>query len=228
MATFCTKCGASLASDTGFCPSCGTPIGSPVATPPVASVAAPVQPPPPAPVYGQVAAYPGVAPKKSGGALKVVLIVVAVVVGLGVLGVGTAAYVAYRALHAAGSSFSVGSSAQVTESDLGVAIYPGAVAKANMQTRVKIGNATIVSGTYTTSDPVSSVVTFYQGKVGGQAIESKNVSGTSFESSTTNGSEKDSLVVTIAPDRTNSSVTQIVILHTSSTSSTPTTAPATQ
>jgi hypothetical protein len=172
-----------------------------------------------------VGAYPVAPPRKSGGALKVVLIVIAVVVGLGVLGVGAAVYVGYRALHAAGSSISVGSSAQVTDADLGVAIYPGAVPKPGGAARVKIGKATIVSAAYTTSDPASSVAAFYQGKVGGQAIVNKSVTGTSFESVSTNGGEKDSLVVTVGPEPANSSVTQIVILHTKTTSAT---APATQ
>lgn len=222
MAMFCTKCGTALSTTTGFCPSCGAPIGS-VATPSGASAAAPAQTPPPAPAYGQVGVYPAVPPRKSSGVLKVVLIVIAVAVGLGVLGVGIMGYIGYRALHTAGNSFSVGTSAQITGSDLGVAIYPGAVANQNGEAKVKIGNATIVSATYTTSDPVSSVVAFYQGKVGGQAIENKSVSGTSFESVTSTGGQKDSLVVTIAPDRTNGSVTQIVILHTKSTSGTPST-----
>ena len=221
MAMFCTKCGASLSSISGFCPTCGAPIGSPEATSPTgASTAAP----PPA-AYGQVGAYPAVPPSKSGGALKVVLIVIAVVVGLGVLGVGIMGYIGYRALHAAGSSFSVGSSAQVSDSDLGVAIYPGAVPKPGAAARVKIGKATIVSASYTTSDPVASVVAFYQGKVGGQAIVNKSVTGTSFESVSTNGGEKDNLVVTVGPEPANSSATQIVILHTKTTSAT---TPATQ
>jgi hypothetical protein len=225
MATFCTKCGASLTSTLGFCPSCGTPIGSPAATPREVFANAPVQMPPPPAVYGQVGAYPVAPPQKSGGALKVVLIVIAVVVGLGVLGFGILGYIGYRTLHAAGNSFSVGSAAQVTDSDLGVAVYPGATAKEGGAARVKIGNSTIVSAKYTTSDPVSSVVAFYQGKVGGQAIVNKSVNGTSFESATSNGGEKDSLVVTVGSAPANSSVTQIVILHTKATSATP---PATQ
>jgi hypothetical protein len=56
---------------------------------------------------------------------------------------------------------------------------------------------------------------FYRNKVGGQAIESKSVRGTSFESVTTNGAQKNSLVVTISPDPSHG-VTQIIILHTKS------------
>jgi len=207
MAMVCTKCGADIPPATTHCPSCGAHVGTPEASPhPASSTAAPVPPP----AYGQPAP-----PKSSGGVLKVVLIVVAAVVVLGVLGVGAAVYMGYRALHAPGNSVSVGPSAQVSDTDLGVSIYPGAVAKQGMGARLKLGNNVMVSATYTTSDPVSSVEDFYRNQVGGQAIESKTVRGTSFESVTTNGAQKNSLVVTISPSST-SGLTQIVILHTKS------------
>jgi hypothetical protein len=157
--------------------------------------------------------------------LKIVLIVLAVVVGLGVVSVGAAMYIGYRALHASGNSFLVGKSVQLSNSDLGVAIYPGAAAKEGVGAKVKIGSTTMVSATYTTGDPVSSVVSFYQSKIGGQAIVNKNVNGTSFESVTTNGGAKETIVVTIAPTATDGSVTQIVILHTTSSAAA---TPATQ
>lgn len=211
MADFCTKCGASLPASTVFCSSCGAPVGTPDATPRPEPPTAVATPPPPA-AYAQ----PVAPPKSSGGALKVILIVVAVVVGLGVLGIGAAVYIGYRALHTAGNSVSVGSAAEVNDSDLGVAIYPGASAKEGVGAKVKLGNSVMVTATYTTSDPVNTVEDFYRSKVGGQAIENKSVRGTSFESVTTNGGAKDSLVVTISPD-TSSGQTQIVILHTKST-----------
>jgi hypothetical protein len=145
----------------------------------------------------------------------VVLIVVAAVVVLGVLGVGTAAYMGYRALHAPGNSVSVGSSAQVSDTDLGVSVYPGAVAKQGTDVKLKLGNNVMVSATYATSDAVSAVEDFYRKQVGGQAIESKSVRGTSFESVTTSGAQKNSVVVTISPGPAGG-LTQIVILHTTS------------
>jgi hypothetical protein len=147
--------------------------------------------------------------------LKVVLIVVAAVVVLGVLGVGTVVYVGYRALHAPGNSVSVGPSVQVSDTDLGVVLYPGAAAKQGAGVKLKLGNTVMVSATYTTTSPVSAVEDFYRNQVGGQAIESKSVRGTSFESVTTNGAQKNSLVVTISPSSTGG-LTQIVILHTTS------------
>ena len=47
------------------------------------------------PVFTPAAAVPGT-PQKSSGALKVILIVVAVVVGLGILGVAAISFVGYR------------------------------------------------------------------------------------------------------------------------------------
>ncbi len=67
MASFCTKCGAELSPNTQFCATCGTPVTAP------AAVVAPSQPVAP--------------PAQSGGnALKIILIIVAVFVGLGILG----------------------------------------------------------------------------------------------------------------------------------------------
>ncbi len=66
MASFCAKCGAEVSSDKQVCPSCGA--------------AASAQP---------TAVQPTAAPAKSGGsAVKIILIIVAIVVGLGLLGIG--------------------------------------------------------------------------------------------------------------------------------------------
>src|ERR1700685_1750234 len=101
MAGFCTKCGAPLASSTGFCTSCGAPVGAGMVTPPAAPpAAAPMPQAVPPNAYAQpVAAYPP-AQASSGGALKIILIVIAVVVGLGVLGAGGFAFFAWRVAHA--------------------------------------------------------------------------------------------------------------------------------
>src|ERR1700678_165515 len=129
MAGFCTKCGSAMPSNTGFCPACGTPAGagSPASQPGVAPVAVPVaqpvqpapvvQPAPPAyqatPGYAPVnpggappaaAGYPPAAgypaqPAKSGGALKIILIIVAVVVGLGLIAAGVVGYGVWSVAH---------------------------------------------------------------------------------------------------------------------------------
>lgn len=211
MATFCTKCGASLTSDTGFCPSCGAPIGA-AAPPPEVAAAAPIAPPPFAPAYTQPAAYPPPPVKKSGGALKIILIVVAIVVSLGILGVAGISFVAYRAIHAAGNSMSVGSTADVSESDLGVGIYPGAVRNPNGAVRMKLGSILTVSAGYTTPDPTASVLAFYQDKLGPTATSRQNIGGvTTITSATITDTVKDTLVVTVTPS---GSGTAFTIAHT--------------
>ena len=212
MATFCTKCGASLTSDTGFCPSCGAPIGA-AAPPPEVAAAAPVETPPPAPTYAPpAAAYSAPPVKKSGGALKIILIIVAIVVGLGILGVAGVSYVAYRAIHAAGNSMSVGSTADVSESDLGVSVYPGAVRNPNGAVRVKLGSILTVSAGYTTPDPTASVLAFYQDKLGPAATSRQNGEGTTLTSATVTDSMKETLVVTVTPSGTAGTV--FTIAHT--------------
>ena len=81
----CAKCGAPLASTSGFCNSCGTPVA-----------AAPTQPIPPNVQPAAVYAAPQPA-KSSGGTLKVILIILAVVFGIGILGAGGLGFMAWRA-----------------------------------------------------------------------------------------------------------------------------------
>ena len=125
------------------------------------------------------------------------------------------AFVAYHALHTAGNSFSIGKSADVYESDLGVAIYPGATHLDAGGMKMKAGNNIVVSSTYTTSDPADSVVAFYHSKLGSIVQESQNGRGTSLVSATVQGGTKDSIVVNVSPgsDATGG-VTRIVIVHT--------------
>src|ERR1035437_4597886 len=135
MAGFCKTCNAPVPFSSGFCPSCGSAFESAAAAP----------------------GYAAAPPKKSGSALKIVLIVIAVVVVLGVAGVAILGYVGYRALHTAGSSFSMGKSADVSDADLGVSIYPGAVRSADGGMRMNLANNLVVSAIYTTSDSASDV-----------------------------------------------------------------------
>ena len=77
---FCSRCGASIDQSANFCPSCRTPVGAPPVPAPVAQ-----------PEGGSVP------PARQGsGALKVVLIILAVVVALGVLATASAIFIGYR------------------------------------------------------------------------------------------------------------------------------------
>ena len=101
----------------------------------------------------------GAPPPKSGpSVLKVVLIVVAVFVGLGLIGAGVVGYGIYRvarAVHTSpdgqvsintpGGGFSANTTQSVSESDLGVAIYPGAT-QGKGSLHMNIGGKSMVTG----------------------------------------------------------------------------------
>jgi hypothetical protein len=220
MADFCSKCGASLSSSTGFCPSCGTPIAPEAVAPPVTPPAA-IPPPQTVPVAA-VPPQPGVYPayqqqqkSSGGGALKIILIVIAVIVVLGVGAAGIAGYIAYRAIHAAGSSLSVGKGADVGEADLGVALYPGATHLEAGGMKMKIGNNSVVSSAYSTTDPEAQVVDFYRGKLGDTVQVSESGNTTTLVTATVDGTLKDSVVVTVTP-QSQGGATRFVIVHTKS------------
>ncbi len=81
MASFCSKCGAELSPDAQSCTACGAPVAAP------AAVVTPAQ--------------PVAAPAKSGSsALKIILIILAVFIGLGILGAGAFGFFVWRVAHA--------------------------------------------------------------------------------------------------------------------------------
>jgi hypothetical protein len=223
MADFCTKCGASVPSATGFCPTCGAPIGSPLATPAsqpsVAAAAPPVAPPP---TYGQPPAAGAYAPppKSGGGALKIILIVIAVVVGLGVIGAGIVGYGIYKVAHSVQTdskgngtislpgvgAISAGKNVDVSAADLGVPLYPGAIA------------GSVMTAVYVTSDPVSSVVAFYKGTLGANESDIDTANGSVLTSGSQGANGKSGIEITVGPGTgNNSGKTQFVVMHTTST-----------
>jgi hypothetical protein len=178
----------------------------------VIAAAAPALASPP-PTYVQPAVvYTTPPPQKSGGVLKVVLIVIGVVVVLGVLVVGILGYVGYRAMHAAGNAVSMGQSADISDADLGVSVYPGAVRNPNGAVRLKLGTILTVSAQYSTPDPPSSVLAFYQDKLGANAVTRQIGESTSLSSATMSDTTKETLNITVTP--TGQLGTQIVIAHT--------------
>ena len=100
MTAFCTNCGAPLAEGAGFCIKCGAPRPGAAPAPRPPQAYAPVPPPytPPPLAYTAPPAYPAPAPapKSGGSAMKIVLIVLAVIFVLGAAGVISVAYMAYR------------------------------------------------------------------------------------------------------------------------------------
>jgi hypothetical protein len=94
MAGFCVQCGSPVAPGVKFCSKCGAAIAgaAPVGTP---ASSAPVPAPPGAPPVSAAPAAP--APSKGGStALKIILVIVAIIVFFMLLVAGSCVYLAYR------------------------------------------------------------------------------------------------------------------------------------
>lgn len=211
MAVFCAKCGAEVAAGSQFCAVCGTPVlgaAAPSATSPSGAAYTPVnipgQPAPgaqtpsgsqPLPGYTPVSGAPpaGYPPAgaytqpaaglpKGGGALKVILIVVAIFVGLGILGLGAAGFVVWRVAHhfhvngrdgqitvnTPSGSVTASNASNFTSDELGTDIYPGAQpAQGGM--RMNLPTGSVISGVFITPDSKEKVLAFYKDKLGSEA-----------------------------------------------------------
>jgi len=213
MAGSCTKCGAPLTSTTsGFCSICGAPIGT--------AVAASIQAAPPS------AGDPPVTPAKSSGdALKVILLTMAVMAGIGILGAGAIGYRAWsisKPVSANGKSndamfsipglgsISTGSDATADPTQLGAPIYPGAV-QAKGAVAVGTSKAGVAEAHFTTGDSVSQVADFYAANLAGAVVASTG-SGAVINAGP---SATDRTTVTITPGSgSNAGTTTIVIVRT--------------
>jgi hypothetical protein len=203
VASFCTKCGAQLPSDKQFCASCGA--------------AAPAQ---------TSAVQPTTAPAKSGGsAVKIILIIVAVIVGLGLIGVGVAGYTVYRvsrAIHGNGTTntmtittpegkVNLNTNETYSASDLGTDIYPGAQS-IHGGMRMELPTGSMVTGVFVTSDSKDQVVAFYKTKFGSGASTFDTSDGAIL---TLPKGQQESVMVTItAKPSQNNGKTKVVIVHT--------------
>jgi len=211
MADFCTKCGTAINPGYTFCTSCGAaaPGAAPGAYANTASGSAPVA--------------------QAGGnsALKIVLIVVGVFVGLGMLSVLAVMFGLWHLSRAVrvgsngnvtvstpGGTLTAGSNVAVSEEQLGVAIYPGSTHREGGLS-VSTAQGSTVSAVFSTSDPVDKVVAFYKDKLGSGA--SVFQSERSAILSTRSTDNKESLMVTVSPDSSNSSETKISIVHSKAT-----------
>lgn len=124
------------------------------------------------PPYAQ-AVYPP--PKKGGSALKIVLIIVGIFVGLGIIIAGFAGYAFYKF---AKSSNMTTSSQPVTEADLGVPPYPGAMQGKSV--RMTIAGSNMLTASFVTSDPREQVIQFYKNSLGPDAIDATTFNGESL------------------------------------------------
>ena len=237
MASFCPKCGSAVPDGAGFCPSCGTSIVSTSAPSNPSPVPAPVstgyapvntQPSMSAAQYPTATApagYPAPIPVKSGSGLKIVLIIVAIVVGIGVIGVGIVGFGVYRVVHSvknavvtddkgnvslnsATTGISMGKNVTVTPDELGVPVYPGAtLGDGGIRMKTKAGSMLTV--VYKTSDDVDTVANFYKGKMPEAEL---TATGSSNATVLKSGPKNDQTMVMISPrNGSDKSVTNIVI-----------------
>jgi len=124
-------------------------------------------------------------------------------------------------MHSNGNNVAMGQSANVSESDLGVGIYPGAVRMENGSARVKMFGMETETASYTTGDPLSSVLSFYQDKLsnyqdkpGANAVTTSQRSGATVLSLVgINGNAKETLVVSLKPSVIAAGQTEISISH---------------
>jgi hypothetical protein len=161
---FCNSCGTTLDAGTKFCNKCGAAV--PAASAPAATPAA------------------ATAPAQGGGssAVKIILIVVAVIVGLGLITAGVGAYLVHRAY------VKVRDSARIEEKNgkvkiespygnletstdpgeaaknIGVDLYPGAEVSKNGTATMTIGGMHTATAMLETSDTPDKVAAFYKAK----------------------------------------------------------------
>lgn len=161
---FCNSCGAPLEAGTKFCNKCGVAAAASGAVP----------------VATQAAATPGAPAQKGGGsALKIILIVVAVIVGLGILGIGTTAFFIHRAIsrsHVEERNGKIkiesplGNLETSTDPDeaaknLGVELYPGAEMQKNGSASMTIAGMHTSTAVLQSEDPPEKVAAFYKDKL---------------------------------------------------------------
>ena len=161
---FCNSCGATLDPATKFCNKCGAPN--------VAQVSAPA----PLPVAASSAGPTGSA--QSSGALKVILMVVAIVVAVGILGMATLGIITWRIAKSShvrqeGDHVKVETPFGTVEStqdpqaavrNLGVDLYPGAQVLTNGAASATFGGVHTTSANFETGDSVDKVATYYKAK----------------------------------------------------------------
>jgi hypothetical protein len=189
---FCNACGNNLAPGVKFCPKCGAVQGATSGAPAVpAPTTAPAQP-------------------QGSSALKIILIIVAVVVVLGIMAVGVVTYVGLRiARHTkienSGGKVRVESPFGTLESnnnpeevarDLGVEIYPGAHMANGKSANMNIGGMHTVSAEFDSDDSPDQVAQFYRAKFPNANVTSSNQGHTAIVS-TANGNM---VTITIDPE----------------------------
>ncbi len=233
MAVLCAKCSAEVPAGAQFCAVCGTPVAAAAAPaytspapPPAFTPVAPMASAP-APTPGYIPAPPMAAvPAKSGSsAVKVILIVLAIVIGLGVLGAGAFGFMVWRisrSIHVSGPNGTVSintpggmleshNSTSFTPGELGTDIYPGAQSTSGGM-KMELPSGSVVSGAFLTSDSKDAVLNFYKSKFGSDASVFDTADGAMLS---VKKGEQESVMVTISSKAgENDGKTKFVIVHT--------------
>jgi len=163
---FCNSCGAVVEPGGKFCNKCGTAMPTAVAAPAPVVAASPGTPA----VGGQ--------PVQGGNAVKIILIVVAVIVGLGIVGIGVVSYVGYRIAKSAhvrehngnvkvDTPFGTVESSQDSEDvarNLGDFMYPGSDPVKGASSMANIAGMHTVNAQLETSDAPDKVAEYYRRK----------------------------------------------------------------
>jgi hypothetical protein len=162
---FCNSCGATLNPGTKFCNKCGVAVA-------------------PAPGTTSTAPAPATAPTGGSSALKVVLIVVAVLVGVCILGVATVGIIGYHIARTSRvsqngdhvkvetpfGSVETSKDPDQAAKDLGIELYPGAEVQRNGASSAAFGGIRTVTAVFETSDAPDKVCTFYKSKFPGAMV----------------------------------------------------------
>jgi hypothetical protein len=181
---------------------------------------------PPAGAYAQPAyAQAGPSQPKSGSALKIILIVVAVIVGLGILGLGATGFMVWRFAHhfhvngrdgqitlnTPSGSVTASNTSSYTPDELGTDIYPGAQPTQGGM-RMNLPTGSVISGVFITPDSKEKVLAFYKSKLGSDAsvFDAANSSMISLR----RGSHENIMVSITSAHGDNDGKTKISIVHT--------------
>lgn len=175
-----------------------------------------------APGYGSAP----MAPPPSGGntAVKVILIIVAIFVGIGILGAGLFGFAVWRvarsvhhgrhgelALSTPNGTITANSATSFTADELGTDIYPGAETTTGGM-KMSLPSGSMVTGVFVSSDSKDAVRDFYKSKLGAGASVYESDTGCMIS---LNRSPQDHLMVTVsAKPSENEGKTKIVIVHT--------------
>jgi len=169
---FCNSCGAALSPGTRFCNKCGATVLSSSPAPAVRSAA-------PGGSAAPLSATTTQATSRQGSsALKIVLIVVGVIVLIGILGVASIGFFAWRVarhthVRQEGDNVKVETPFGTVEStkdpqeaarNLGVDLYPGAKVLKDGTASASFGGVHSVTVTLESDDSIDKVTSFYKSK----------------------------------------------------------------